>query len=286
MAFQAVARSRRQEDCRSRSKAKAQPSQAAWLATGGAGGVCRCKGHACVPGLWERANSWHFCLHSPRAAHNEKLPRLPKEVQTVSERPPWESLQRCEHLKPQCLAKLQTRCQHAVQGQHRLGSNRKTEVPELTIDAYEGCKSMVAQCCICCCRRTFHTRECLVALAQIFAASGARRGFQCVEEIKLASSQGCWQPSAGHGVNLPAFTVATWVFFPRAVHSWLGWANRETMTQIMREIVKLPFMWRFRPLCSPTVRDKVYAHCGCDHFFHQVSPSSIWVWLAVILRSI
>ena len=33
-----------------------------------------------------------FCLVFPHAARNAKPPRLPKEVQTVSERPSWESL--------------------------------------------------------------------------------------------------------------------------------------------------------------------------------------------------
>ena len=47
----------------------------------------------------------HFCAHAVR---NAKPPGLPKEVQAVSERPPWESSWYCEHLKPRSLATVTT----------------------------------------------------------------------------------------------------------------------------------------------------------------------------------
>ena len=85
-----VAGSRRQEDCRSRS---GDTNQAARLAIGEPGGGYRCKGQARVRGLWREGKlSTCFGLVFPHAARNAKPPGLPEEVQTVSERLPWESL--------------------------------------------------------------------------------------------------------------------------------------------------------------------------------------------------
>ena len=65
--------------------------------------------------------------------------------------------------------------------------------------------------------------------------------FKGVEGITSASSKRGWQLSAGHRVNVPAIPATTWgaFFFLRAVFRWLGWTSRGTMTQIMREIVKV-----------------------------------------------
>ena len=61
----------------------------------------------------------------------------------------------------------------------------------------------------------------------------------------------------------PPYPQATWsAFFFRAVSPWLGWTIRETMSQIMGEIVRLSPMWRFWILCSSAPFDKVYAPHG------------------------
>ena len=70
-----------------------ETNQEARLAIDGAGGGYRCKGQARVRGLWrEEKLSICFCLVFHHAARNVKPPRLPKEVQIVSARLPWESL--------------------------------------------------------------------------------------------------------------------------------------------------------------------------------------------------
>ena len=99
-------------------------------------------------------------------------------------------------------------------------------------------------------------------------ASGGQHSFGCPRCLRLLDRGSCLHPANGVGCcqlviasNVLAIPVATWDVFFFAL-PWLGWTRRETMTQIMREIVKLSFMWRFRPLCSFALRDKVYAHHG------------------------
>ena len=63
--------------------------------------------------------------------------------------------------------------------------------------------------------------------------------FRRVEGITSASSKRSWQLSAGHRVNVPAMPVARWGALSFALSPWLGLTSRGTMTQIMREIVKV-----------------------------------------------
>ena len=95
-----VAGPKRQEDCRSEVELMMnQPSsceelnQAAGVAIRGPGQglpVQRAGTRSRV--AEEEKRSALFCSVFPHAVRNAKPPRLPKEVQTVSERPPWESL--------------------------------------------------------------------------------------------------------------------------------------------------------------------------------------------------
>ena len=67
--------------------------------------ACRCKGQARIRCCGERRNYRHFfAFFSTRNSQRKKSGLPPKEVRTVSERPPWESLRYYEHLKPWRLA--------------------------------------------------------------------------------------------------------------------------------------------------------------------------------------
>ena len=68
-------------------------NQAAVLAIGGAGRSLLVQRAGALPRVVEEGNRRHlFCLVFPHAARNAKPPGLPKEVQTVSSRPPCASL--------------------------------------------------------------------------------------------------------------------------------------------------------------------------------------------------
>ena len=100
-------------------------------------------------------------------------------------------------------------------------------------------------CCVCC----------LVTLT-LFSTCGSDH--ICIQQTELAAITWASRQRAHHTRS------ELGCLFLRAVSPW---TSRETMTQIMREMVKLSFMWRIRALCSSAPYDKVYALHGIVNTF-------------------